>query len=198
MTLNTVIQRLKEIVLAHQQVRAFYFGRDFSVDKAQSYPAVWLQSNGGTVSLSGRETVFNFRMMFLDRAQHSKDADRNEVDVQSDMIRIAQDILAQLNHGGYTDWRISQSLNMELVVESGTDYTAGCYVDVNIAIMYKQNVCAIPTNLNSYGSEEEVELTIASGQSFIIRAGNTGNRFRVTMTEQVDTEEGIFVTTKID
>jgi hypothetical protein len=198
MTLTSVIQRIKEIALAHQQVRSFQFVAsmsEFSIDKSQLYPAIILQSSGGTVSLEGSATTLNFRMFLLDRLDH---ADRNRLDVQSDMIRIAQDILAQMNRGEYSDWRVTRSANMELVVDSTDDYAAGVFIDVNVAIMYKQNVCAVPTDLTSYGSDAEVELVVASGQSFIIRASNTGNRFRITMTEQVDTEEGIFISEKID
>jgi hypothetical protein len=129
------------------------------------------------VSLEGSATTLNFRMFLLDRLDH---ADRNRLDVQSDMIRIAQDILAQMNRSEYSDWRVTRSANMELVVDSTDDYAAGVFIDVNVAVMYKQNVCAVPTTIVSYvgGNGEPV---VESLPTVFRWYASDGSGFRITI-----------------
>ena len=152
MTLNQVIQRIRNLALAHNQVRSFYQGlvSDFLVDKTTKYPAVFLQDNGGNISLSGRATKLSYRIFLLDLVHVSEDSKQNEQDVQSDMVSIAMDLFAQMNYGAYDDWKISADNNLQLVVENDNDLVAGCVLDFSVSIMYNQNVCQVPTDVLNY------------------------------------------------
>lgn len=152
MTLNNVIQRIKSLALGHKQVRSFYQGlvTDFLTDKTTKYPAVFLQDNGGSISLSGHATTLSYRLFLMDLVHVSEESKQNEQDVQSDMVSIAMDLLAQMNNGQYSDWIISADNNLQLVVENDGDMHAGCILDISIRIMFEQNICQIPTDITDY------------------------------------------------
>lgn len=152
MTLNQVVSRIKNLSLGHKQVRSFYQGlvSDFLVDKTTRYPAVFLQDNGGSISLSGHATSLSYRLFLMDLAHVSADSKQNEQDVQSDMVSIAMDLLAQMNNSLYDDWRISTDNNLQLVVENDNDLHAGCIIDFSVRIMFEQNICQVPTDIIDY------------------------------------------------
>lgn len=123
---------------------------DFLVDKTTKYPAAFLQDNGGSISLSGHATTLSYRLFLLDMVHVSEDSKQNEQDIQSDMVSIAQDLLAQMNYPGFDDWAISSDNQLQLLVEQDNDLIAGCYFDFSIRIMYAQNVCQVPTSITDY------------------------------------------------
>jgi hypothetical protein len=149
MTLNNILNRIRQIALSHKQVRNFYKGlvTDFLTDKTTRYPSVFLQDNGGLISTSGHATTLNFRMYILDLVHVSEETKLNEYDVLSDMLSIAMDIVTQMNAGDYQDWRLSADNNVQLVTEYDNDMVAGCVIDFQIAIMFRQDLCQIPSDL---------------------------------------------------
>lgn len=152
LTLNQILKRIQSLTLAHKQVRTFKQGlvTDFFADKTTKYPAVCLQDISGTISLSGHATTLSYRMFLLDLVHVSEDSKQNEQDVQSDMVSIAQDLLAQMNYPGFDDWAISSDNQLQLLVEQDNDFIAGCYFDFSVRIMYAQNVCQVPTSITDY------------------------------------------------
>jgi hypothetical protein len=175
MTLNQVIARIKSLALGHKQVRNFYQGlvTDFLTDKTTRYPSVFLQDISGSISLSGHATTLTYRMFLLDLVHVSEDSKQNEQDVQSDMVSIAMDLLAQMNNNQFTDWRISPDNNLQLLVEQDNDLIAGCYVDFSVRIMYSQNLCQIPTDITGY-SPTDTEMKYIYDTSYVA-TGTEGN-----------------------
>lgn len=152
MTLNQVVNRIRTIALGHRQIRTFrkeLLG-DLFADKTAKYPAACLQDFGGNISLSGHSATLNYKLFLLDLVHVSDGTKDNEQDVESDMVSIAMDILAQLNNPNYSDWIISTSNNIDLVVEHENDMIAGCIIDFSVRIQYAQNICQIPTDINEY------------------------------------------------
>lgn len=149
MTFNNVISRIMAIALAHKQVRNFYSGlvQDFTTDHTTRYPSVFLERTGGNISTDGAATTLRFRMHIMDLVHVSQDSKQNELDVQSDMISIAMDIIAQMNSGNYQDWRLSIENNLELVVEESGDMYAGVIIDFSLRIIFTQDLCQIPSDL---------------------------------------------------
>jgi hypothetical protein len=147
MTLNQVIARIKNLSLAHKQVRNFYQGlvSDFLKDKTTNYPSVFIQDNGGNISTGSKETKLSYRMFLLDLVNVSENSKTNEQDVQSDMVSVAMDLIAEMNAQYFDDWSLSPDNQLQLIVENDNDLVAGCMVDFSIRIMFKQNLCEIPT-----------------------------------------------------
>lgn len=152
LTLNQVQKRIESLTLSHKQVRTYKQGlvSDFFTDKTTKYPAVCLQDNGGSISLSGHATTLSYRLFLLDMVHASEESKQNEQDVQSDMVSIAQDLLAQMSFSAYDDWAISSDNQLQLLVEQDGDLIAGCYFDFSIRIMYERNVCQVPTSITDY------------------------------------------------
>lgn len=148
MTLNNVIQRIREISLAHLQVRGFYHGvpTDFLTDKTTRYASVFLEDTSGAMSLSAKEISLGYKMFFLDLVNVSADAKENELEVQSDMISVAKDILATMNSSAYTDWSISGANNLVLVKEEFDDMVAGVVIDFSVRLPWDKSFCESPTS----------------------------------------------------
>lgn len=149
MTLNQVIARIKKIILAHKQIRNFYFAgptSEFLNDHTTRYPSAFLQDTPGSVDLGGKTDNYGFRLYLLDLANVSEDARANELDVQSDMRSIVKDLLAEFNHSTFTDWKISSSNQVALLREELDDLTAGVYVDITFSALWEPDVCAVPSD----------------------------------------------------
>jgi hypothetical protein len=149
MTLNQVVKRIETLALGHKQIRMFKKGlaTDFFDDKTTQYPAACLQDVSGSISLSGHTSSLSYRMFLADLIHVSEDTKSNEQDVQSDMVSVAMDLLAQMNHGNFDDWKISADNNLTLFTENENDLQAGCVIDFTVSFMYTQNVCQIPTDI---------------------------------------------------
>jgi hypothetical protein len=148
MTLNQVINRIKALSLAHKQVRNFYKGlvTDFLADKTTNYPSVFLQDNNGNISTGTHATTFNYRMFLLDLVNVSENTNQNVQDVQSDMVSVAMDLVAQMNAGFFDDWAVSTDIPLQMVEENDNDLIAGCIIDFSIRVKFPQNLCQIPTD----------------------------------------------------
>lgn len=148
MTLNQVIKRIKGIAEAHNQVRNFYYGAptDFLTDKTTRYASAFLQDAQGSLELSAKTHVFGFKLFLLDLVHVSENAKENEQDVQSDMLSIMKDLVAEINHSSYSDWKLSFSNAVTLLSEEFDDLVAGAVVDISISTMYDLDVCAVPTD----------------------------------------------------
>ena len=160
MTLNQVIARIKKICLAHKQVRSFYrgFSQDLLADKTRKYPAAFLEDSSGSINIAGKAATFNYRLSLFDLVHVASDTKTNEQDVDSDMVSVAMDIIAQFNHPGWDDWRISVENNLNLVISEGNDdMYGGCTIDFSVSIQFKQNVCAIPSEVFFESGNEELQ-----------------------------------------
>jgi hypothetical protein len=109
LTLNQIVRRIKTIALQHKQLRNFYFGSvtDFLNDKQTQYASIFLQDLPGNIDVSGKVISFPFKMYLLDCEDVSNEAQKNTLDVQSDMVSVGADLLAEFDHSEYQDWNVS-------------------------------------------------------------------------------------------
>lgn len=147
MTLNQIIKRIQEISLAHKQLRNFYYGlpSDFLEERTTLYASAFLQDVPGTIDITGNVTAFGFKLYCLDLVNVSEDSKANEQDVQSDMVSVLQDLIAEMDHSSYTDWKVSGSNTLTIVQEEFDDMVAGAVADIIISVPYLRDVCAVPT-----------------------------------------------------
>lgn len=167
MTLNGVIKRISEIATGHKQVRTFARGQvtDFTTDRTTKYPAVFMQDTAGKISMDGHAITVNYRLFFLDLVNVSENTKQNELDVLSDMLSVAADILAQINNNNFDDWRLSSDNNLQFVSEgddgeSNGDMVAGLYVDISMRTLYTQNICAVPTTFTDYIPTDNTDMKL--------------------------------------
>lgn len=147
MTLNQIVERIRLISIAHKQVRNFYFGlpSDFLKDKTTKYASSFLQDAPGVIDITGKQITFGFKLFLLDLVHVSQDAKANELDVQSDMTSVALDLMAEMNHSSYNDWKVSISNPLTLVREEFDDLVAGAVVDFSVSVPYPLDTCVVPT-----------------------------------------------------
>lgn len=146
LTLNQIVKRIKTIALNQAQLRHFYFGSlpDFETDKTIKFAALFLQDQPGIIDVGGNAVSYLFKAFFLDLEDVSFQTQDNTLDVQSDMMQCATDMLAQFNFSDYTDWKVSGVSNFVLVREELDDILAGAAVDFTISVPYDKDVCAVP------------------------------------------------------
>lgn len=152
LTLNQVLLRIKTIAEAHNQVRSYQNGEisELFNDKTTKYVAVALQYVIGNVNIGGHQVTTNFSLMVCDLVNVSKDTRTNEDDVLSDTFSILMDLITQLNHPNYNDWRLSLSNNASAFVQRGGDMYAGWTIEFSISWIFPQNICEVPTDINVY------------------------------------------------
>jgi hypothetical protein len=150
-TLNQVLAKIKAMCLGHKQVRSFSYGleQDQLTAKTTKYPAVFLVDNGGVISTSGQAATLSWKLFFMDLVNVADHTKENDADVASDVIQIAQDIIAQLNRSE-NGWVLSGDNNIQLLAEHDNDMLTGVIVDFSIRFPWAQNICAIPTTFNDY------------------------------------------------
>lgn len=149
MTLNAIVQRIKTVALAHGQIRNFYQGQvtDFLNEKKTKYASCFLQDSGSaTIDASQKATVIPFKLFLLDLVNVSENAKDNELEVQSDMLSVAEDLIAQFDDSNYADWKVSLNNSVTFVKEDLDDMVAGVVIDISISYPYLRDRCAVPSN----------------------------------------------------
>jgi hypothetical protein len=146
LTLNQVSTKIAQICTGHKQIRSFFYGlkTDLLTAKTTAYPAAFLDDNGGTISPKGHAITLVWRLWFLDLVNVDSYSNQNEIDVVSDMLSVAVDIMTQLSRDS-NGWVCSDGA-IQQVAEQDNDMPWGVYVDFNIRFPYPQNNCEVPTN----------------------------------------------------
>jgi hypothetical protein len=162
LTLNQIIKRLKDLQESHRQLNTFFFGdpHEFDANGENIYPALFVQSQPGTVDRINRLTTFNFKLFFYDLVGVSTNTEGNELEVQSDMASVAQDFLAMLMYSGYRyDWVIKDSSSFELKTEQLNDMVAGVVVDISISVDFLADVCQAPADTITFENNTDMART---------------------------------------
>lgn len=148
-TLRSVSRRISLIVSDHSQMRSFFQNveaDEWLNDKDTLFPAALLLDNGGIISPGGHATTLSFRLFLVDVVNVSEGTKLNELDVQSDMLGVAQDIIAQVNRSGCNDWFPNGDCVFQELADGDNVLYAGIVVDFSVRIVFTQNICAIPTS----------------------------------------------------
>lgn len=145
MTLNQVVKTINDLALNHKQIKSVYFGdlADYlsrGVDNV--YPSLYYDLTGADIA--GNTLSLNFSLYFFDRMLPEE---TNETEVLSDMLEVAQDIVAQLNHPNF-EFDMSQNVTFTFFTEDTPDLLAGVQANITIEIPFLQNRCVVPSTFN--------------------------------------------------
>lgn len=152
LTLNQVIQRIQTLCLSHSQVETFHVPKSeidsFLNDAEIDYPCVVCDiQDGGGIDRQFKTASIPLKLYFLDLENIAEVAQGNTLEVWSDRVSVAQDIIAMMcNQSDYTDWRVDGGTSMQFFSEKFSDYVAGISVDVTIRLPYDVNRCQAPTD----------------------------------------------------
>lgn len=137
--------------------------QEFLNDRTSKYPACLLQLNNGNLSIDNSSETISFRMFLLDLQHVSEDTDLNVLDIQSDMLEIAKDFIAEINSSQWQevkyDWKASSENPIVFAQEVENDIVAGAIMDFSIIVPYVRDTCQVPTdNIGITPNEEDMKL----------------------------------------
>jgi hypothetical protein len=146
MTLNQLIDLIKELGESHAMIKKIHYGSMLNfLGSNNLYPAVNFDLTGARILKS--ELSVNFSMFFLDRVIQEED---NETEVLSDQLRIAQDIIAQLRYPGF-DFQLSDEIGINFLSDKTPDVLAGVRADISVNLGYISDRCSIPSTYTYAG-----------------------------------------------
>jgi len=152
-TLNQIVARIQSLALNHKQVKYFYFGNMIEVLNGADlvYPACFVEMIGATVSTQDDQTHYQFRIWFADVLNISDGARENYLELQSDLMLIAEDMISMMNSTILYDyWTINETYPIQFAEEQLRDYVMTVSFDVEIAITYLADRCIVPEYLTTY------------------------------------------------
>ena len=141
-TLNQINELLEGIATAHQQINSYGIGDlyDLVANGAVTYPLMFTVINPGQIQ--GKQMSLNLSLLFMDLVHKDQ---RNELEVLSDQLQIATDVVAQLRAPLYEDWfLVNESVSFEDFTERFNDEVAGYKIDITLNLSEQFNLCALP------------------------------------------------------
>jgi len=143
LTLNQVVSQIKAIAEAHQQINTVYYG-DFDEFLGESadnvYPAMYFDSTNASIATS--TLTLNFSLYFFDRMLPEK---INETEAVSDMLSVAQDIIAQLLYQEF-EFEMNESVQLTFITEDTPDNLVAVKADISMDLPFTSDRCQVPTN----------------------------------------------------
>ena len=151
-TLNQIISQLQSLALNHKQVKYFYYGNIVEVLNGDevTYPACFVELQGATVTTDEDQTKYQFRIWFCDILNLSEGAKNNYLELQSDLVQIAEDMISMMNSTIlYPFWNINSVYPLVFAEEQLKDYVISVSFDVEIGITYLNDRCIVPNILST-------------------------------------------------
>lgn len=144
------IELMQSIAERHYQLNSFFLGRDWELENNediqyplfQVYPEVASMPINDWKQYKTLEITLNCKVIDL-----TTPAEENEKDVHSDTLRIAQDIVNELNaHPYYIHSNVSliDTINFTAIEEFKDDITAGWKFQLKLRIINANTFCGMP------------------------------------------------------
>lgn len=147
LTLNQLIENLRVIATNHRQINRFQYGEawEFYQSGTTVTPEMWVQLDG-VERPDASSTIYKVHVWIVDNV---KRGEIDELEVQSDLVQIAEDIIAQVRNGDY-GWVFGR--NEVISMNIRTEYTPKNLASVDFVLPIKikkvDNRCAIPFTSN--------------------------------------------------
>ena len=141
-SLNQINAILEGIATAHQQINSYGVGNvwDLAANEAPTYPLMFTVFNPGQIN--GNRLSLNISLLFMDLVHKDE---RNELEVLSDTLQMATDVVAQLRNPIYEDWFIvGDNVTFEDFTERFNDEVSGYKIDISLILSEQFNLCALP------------------------------------------------------
>lgn len=143
MTLSNLIEKLKTIQEEHPMIRTFGEGDIYDyVDNGGEivYPVFWTvvrQSQYSNMTMR-----YRLVLLFADLLTEDKS---NRLQVQSDQLLVALDVLAKLKLDNSYNFNTQPQAAVEFFQERFDDFTAGVSIEIEITSPMPLNLCQVPT-----------------------------------------------------
>jgi hypothetical protein len=139
LTLNQIVKKITDYGNQHAQINFVLYGDvyDHLSQGEVVYPAMFF--NLDSCQILAKEIQYTFGIYFMDRQIETTE----ELEVMSDQLLTAQDIIAQIRNNA-NQWKVADGIPMTLFVESEPDVLAGVKADITITLASLNNRCQIP------------------------------------------------------
>ena len=141
-TLNQLIANVQEIATQHRQINDFKYGNTWEhySSGTTNTPELWCNVESATRNINS--TIYTIRFWVVDNVIRGE---LDELERHSDLVLIAEDIIAQLRNPAYK-WLVSrtQSINIDLLVEYSPKNFAGASFSIDVEISKADERCNIP------------------------------------------------------
>jgi len=145
-TLNQLVANLRDIADKHQMINGFMYGEtwEFYQSGVTNSPEMWVSCTGIT-----RERAVTVYDIIIYLADNVKRGEINELEVESDLIQIAEDVIYQLQNNDY-EWNIPQdtTIPVKIMTERTPKNLTVAEFSVSIRTKKPANICAIPFTSN--------------------------------------------------
>ena len=141
LTINQIVKSIRDYANNHAQIKYVFFGAIYDRLSKQDvkYPALFFDIESSRIL--AKQTELRFSLYFLDRQLQETEG----LEVMSDMLLVAQDIVAQLRNNQNL-YDVSEIIPLDFLIETDPDYLAGVKITISLTIPNINNRCIIPTN----------------------------------------------------
>jgi hypothetical protein len=141
MTLNQLVAAIQSLGDNHALIKYTFQGTiiDFLTTE-NLYPAMLFDVTGA--SINGSEQSINFELYFMDRVAQDLS---NEMEILSDQLQTAQDIIAQMRNQ-LLEYELADNVQITFFTDDTGDALGGVRCDITINLGYISDRCAVPVN----------------------------------------------------
>ena len=163
MTLNQIISVFQTFANAHMQIATFYYGNPNDLQSRRDivYPVMCLYLNDGiSISRANKQTTYPFKLVLMDLVNIVSKAEDNSQDVESDLMQIAEDIVAMTVYKGKQDvsFMPAQSNSVRLTDWANEDGALAVIVDMTISTLFNANRCQVPATDYEFTDTQNPEI----------------------------------------
>jgi len=172
---NQIIEKFEEFATNHFVIESYGTGEAFQIVehnklKNRKYPMMWVEDQ--PFPFSKQDVVYSFRVYFLAQVATLKNAttttleQTNVVEVKSDMLQAAQDLMSfWVQDHNYAELDIDKNTLATPFHDTLEDSLTGFYIDIKLEQAFTYNSCIIPMSGVTPPTTEGVTITI-NGLSF--------------------------------
>jgi hypothetical protein len=152
-TLNQIVQELKEFARKHGQLSTAKFSRQYELQEGGDIRYQALFFDVGTMRKQRGLLIMPFTAWIVDLVRPDR---TNIKEVWNDTTLIALDLLAYLDNGE-RDYALQDNAPIKPFFLVGPDMTAGVQVDFVLEIPFAANACITPQKTNGFLLTEDGE-----------------------------------------
>lgn len=154
-TLKQIVTRINQLATSHQLINQVGFGTkedlDNLVKQGLTYPMCFIEVKKDiATSRTDKLQRFNFSLFFFDMQNVLSESRTNVLEVKSDLVSIATDLLAMLQRDidvtENQDWVVSSSTTLNMDEYQISDLCVGVELPIQVGLRYAADRCQVPSD----------------------------------------------------
>lgn len=176
-TLNQIISDFQTIAQSHKQINSFGYGDiwDIATSGDINYPMMWVTLEDSQIS--GMYETLRFNFLFMDIVKGGR---VNELEVLSDQLQIAKDVIIVLKDPNY-DWTFTaDNVTLHDFTERFVDSVSGWTASIELKLPFTSDRCAVPFDGNISANDRCPVVTIFDSNGNVLTTVSAGGSYTVT------------------